>query len=40
MPPIDDLPEKVTELAEHEEQAVAEVRGQRGPVRDRYHLRL
>lgn len=37
-PPIEDFPEKVSELAKGEEQAVAEVRGQRGQIRDRYHF--
>jgi hypothetical protein len=39
LPPIEDLSEEVTELAEREEQAVAEVRRQRGQVRYRYHFR-
>lgn len=39
LPPIEDLPEEVTELAEREEQAVAEIRRQRGQVRYRYHFR-
>jgi hypothetical protein len=38
LPPIEDLPEEVTDLAEREEQAVAKVRRQRGQVRYGYHF--
>lgn len=37
LPPIDDFAEEVAQLAEGEEEAVAEVGGQRGQIRNRNH---
>lgn len=35
--PVKDFAEEIPELAEGKEQAVAEVGGQRGEIRNRYH---